>query len=223
MGNWTKIGQARGAPSSSLRPPRVPESQLDSPQPAPPDSQSAESVSKPIHGLDLTSLQRQELSFVGKPTSEALWCQAFARLRNQEPEVVSMYEHQVCSEEGVLNAAGQFAHAINQIQYSNRLRQLVVTIAGKPFKIRAISAKIIEFIGQSREFIGVAAGTEPHAALAWAEISLLLPVNINLCLSMALSIANSSDSPLIREIYVYTYNLELYVKLMHHPAELDHS
>lgn len=123
----------------------------------------------------------QELSMHERPLSEALWAQAYVTLAAKEPDVVSDYE-QYYHEQGHLGTrfepASHMDGIIRQIYSDRKTRQLVVTLAGKSFKIREIGEKIVQFIWESKDLITTAASTEPHAALAWSGVSQLLPVRL---------------------------------------------
>jgi len=51
-----------------------------------------------------------------------------------------------------------------------------VKILNKRINLHEQGEKIVEFIMWSKDLIGAAASLEPHAAIAWAGVSLLLPV-----------------------------------------------
>ena len=55
-------------------------------------------------------------------------------------------------------------------------RQLIITLVGKSIKIREYGEKLVKFVVWSKDFISSAISAEPHAALAWAGVTLLLPV-----------------------------------------------
>jgi len=58
-------------------------------------------------------------------------------------------------------------------------RQLIVTMFNKRIKVREQGDKIVKLIMWSKDLISAAASVEPHAAIAWAGVSLLLPLVLN--------------------------------------------
>ena len=55
--------------------------------------------------------------------------------------------------------------------------QLKINLGGKSFRIREIGENVINFIWESKDFVASIASIEPHAAIAWAGVSQLLPVS----------------------------------------------
>jgi N-terminal domain of NWD NACHT-NTPase len=56
--------------------------------------------------------------------------------------------------------------------------RLKIALCGKEFAIQGQVNKVVQRITCARGFIGQAVSSEPHATLAWAEVSLLLPVSL---------------------------------------------
>ena len=54
---------------------------------------------------------------------------------------------------------------------------LTYKIHGKDVDIKEITNKIVGKIITAKDFISAAASSEPHAALAWAGVCLILPVS----------------------------------------------
>ena len=65
---------------------------------------------------------------------------------------------------------------IKGLYNGRRMDQLKISLGGKSFRIREIGENIINFVSESKGFVASIASVEPHAALAWAGVSQLLPV-----------------------------------------------
>ena len=89
---------------------------------------------------------------------------------------MSAYEHYFSSDRGNSKPAERMEDIIHRLYNGRRMDQLKITLGGKSFRIREIGENIINFISESKGFIASIAITEPHAALAWAGVSQLLPV-----------------------------------------------
>lgn len=71
----------------------------------------------------------------------------------------------------------QIVECINIKLNERESHQLVVTVLKKPVNIRAQWENLIKFTIGYESLIGTAAALKPHAAIAWAGISLVLPVS----------------------------------------------
>ena len=67
---------------------------------------------------------------------------------------------------------------VRQRLHDRDLKALAIRLAGKSIRVREVGESIIGFIWQSKDFIDSVADTEPHVALAWSGVSLLLPVSV---------------------------------------------
>lgn len=56
--------------------------------------------------------------------------------------------------------------------------QLKITVGGKEVVVKDQVGKIVRTILSAKDFIGSAVSAEPHAALAWAGVLVVLPVSI---------------------------------------------
>lgn len=130
---------------------------------------------KPDPGL-FTSLHYQEFSLLEQTTSEALWSQAYSALKAKEPDIMLAYEHYFNADRGSLKPAERMEEIIHRLYNGQRMDQLKINLGGKSFRIREIGEDIINFIWESKAFVASIASVEPHAALAWAGVSQLLPV-----------------------------------------------
>ena len=114
--------------------------------------------------------------------SEALWREAYAIVRRREPDIIHEYEQALCPDLGKSTPADRLNGIVRQRLRDRDMKALVASLVGKPIKLREIGERVINFIWQSRDFIISVASTEPHVALVWSGVSLLLPVS--LCFSL---------------------------------------
>ena len=139
-------------------------------------TQSGEPKSdKPDPSL-FTSLHHQEFSLLEQTTSEALWSQAYSALKAREPDITLAYEHYLTSDRGSSKPAERMEEIIHRLYNGRRMDQLKINLGGKSFRIREIGENVINFIWESKDFVASIACIEPHAAIAWAGVSQLLPV-----------------------------------------------
>ena len=123
-----------------------------------------------------TSLHHQEFSLLDQTTSEALWSQAYSALKAKEPDITLAYEHYLNPDRGSFKPAERMEGIIHQLYNGRKMDELKIKLGGKSFRIREIGENIINFIWESKDFVTSIANVEPHAALAWAGVSQLLPV-----------------------------------------------
>ena len=123
-----------------------------------------------------TSLHHQEFSLLNQTTSEALWSQAYSALKAKEPDIILAYEHYLNPDRGSFKPAERMEGIIHQLYNGRKMDELKIKLGGKSFRIREIGENIINFIWESKDFVTSIANVEPHAALAWAGVSQLLPV-----------------------------------------------
>ena len=111
--------------------------------------------------------------------SERVWKRAYEDLKQRNEELLQDYKEKQCFENGVFQPAAYINTLIDKQLQQRRLKQWVITLSGKSFRLRGIGDKIIQFIDGSKEIVAAAAELEPHAALAWTGVSLLLPLILN--------------------------------------------
>ncbi len=56
-------------------------------------------------------------------------------------------------------------------------RQFIINLAGKSIKVREYGESIAKFVIWSEDIVSTAINAQPFAALAWAGVSILLPVS----------------------------------------------
>ena len=105
--------------------------------------------------------------------SEKLWRIAYAALKREEPSLVQDFD--TISR----RSTKRLGDILRQRVLAQDAKQLVITIMGKSVKVREIGEKIIAFVESTKDLITTATSNEPHAALAWATVSLILPVSFS--------------------------------------------
>ena len=103
----------------------------------------------------------------------SLWASAYAFLQIENPRLVQKFEHclgiSATDNDAEIDGLAQKAlEKIGEAQDSGEKHES---------SLQKYTKKAIELIIASKDFISSAASVEPHAALAWAGVSLLLPVS----------------------------------------------
>jgi hypothetical protein len=97
-----------------------------------------------------------------------LWKRAYQGLRKEDKDILSSYEKQISKHNKIL---------IDKKLRGDDITQLTLKVAGKSLRLRELGQKIISFITYSQGYIQAATSLDPHAALAWTCVSILLPVS----------------------------------------------
>ena len=111
--------------------------------------------------------------------SEKLWRNAYAALKREELSLVHDFEDALGFDTISTRSTKRLGDILRQRVLAQDAKQLVITIMGKPVKVREIGEKIIAFVESTQDLVSTATSNEPHAALAWATVSLILPVSIS--------------------------------------------
>ncbi|SPO07333.1 uncharacterized protein DNG_10027 [Cephalotrichum gorgonifer] len=128
--------------------------------PAPPTSSNAES--SPTHDVDP-------------------WRLAYGIAQEREPELLADYAKHLASLQGDTVASTDLAtprsveSTVRQLLEARDEKQWRVSLLGKDVKIREQAERLAKFFLWSDPFIKQALSAQPHAALAWCGVSLLLP------------------------------------------------
>ena len=109
--------------------------------------------------------------------SEKLWRNAYAALKMEEPSLVQDFEDALGFDTINTRSTKRLGNILRQRVLAQDAKQLVITIMGKSVKVREFGEKIIAFILSTKDLVTTATSSEPHAALAWATVSLILPVS----------------------------------------------
>jgi len=65
-------------------------------------------------------------------------------------------------------------------------RRLKITVGGEEVIVKEQVRKIVYAIISAKKFVGSVVSTEPHAALAWAGVLVVLSVRINISITFLL-------------------------------------
>jgi uncharacterized protein YlzI (FlbEa/FlbD family) len=63
--------------------------------------------------------------------------------------------------------------------------RLKITVSGKEVVVKDQVRKVVYAILSAKDFIGSAVSSEPHAALAWAGVLVILPVGIYMMIAFS--------------------------------------
>lgn len=133
--------------------------------------------SKPTNDLvPLTNLPTASLP-VGDTRPNALWDEAYKLLREKDAKL--LFAHEKLLHESLQGDQRKLElHTLVKIrleEYKNaRLR---INVCGKESVVSEKAIKFVHAILSAKDVIGAAISVEPHAALAWAGVLLILPVS----------------------------------------------
>ena len=123
-----------------------------------------------VDSVPISSLQNPALP---PWSAEALWQAAYEKLKQEEPDLAQSFE-QVSGTS--LNSVEQIHCAIRSLLDKREERQWIIAVAGKSINVRATGERLIKFILWSKGIIADGLSSQPHMALAWSGITMLLPV-----------------------------------------------
>jgi hypothetical protein len=108
---------------------------------------------------------------------KGIWKEAYEKLCKEEPELIEAFEKDLQQSPATQHQGAASLSQIVQDKITNIERsRWKVTVAGKEVTGHDKVLRIVEAIVSVKEAITAAVATEPHAALAWAGILLLLNV-----------------------------------------------
>ena len=115
------------------------------------------------------------------------WDAAYSALELREPKLIQIYRRILSSNSGLSTTPSTLSsHAQDQISLEKSLHahiedakqtRLAVKFRGREFGMRETVDKILKATIFGQSLISQAVSGEPHAALAWAGVSLLLTVS----------------------------------------------
>lgn len=146
-------------------------------------------------GAHTSSVARTELS---NSTSDSktvlelvpprdLWDEAYEALRETDIKLVERYEETILRIDQEGARLGPVGSVARQEQLSafitRRLDSIekdkqIFVVAGKKIVLQEQVDKIVRIIMFAKDFVSSAVNAEPHAALAWTGVCMLLPVSI---------------------------------------------
>lgn len=115
---------------------------------------------------------------VGLPL-DRLWAEAYEQLKVEERDMVARFAQFLTGAVGTTPNAEQIAQGIKRRLEKRESHKLMVTFSGKSTIIREQWEKLVKFVLGCEDMISTVAALEPHAAIAWAGVSLILPVSSN--------------------------------------------
>ncbi|EDN02269.1 predicted protein [Histoplasma mississippiense (nom. inval.)] len=133
-----------------------------------------------VHTQNDTPRSSQDLKL------SSLWDEAYDELRKENAKLVDAYEQDLFSIQNLGQQAPKGEDREIQLQklLNSKLQniensQMKISIHGKDVVIRDQARKVVHSILSVKDYIGSIAFAEPHAALAWAGILIILPVITN--------------------------------------------
>ncbi|KKZ62642.1 hypothetical protein EMCG_03052 [[Emmonsia] crescens] len=115
-----------------------------------------------------------------------LWDEAYSELRKEDSKLVDAYERGLFAIEDLRQKAPEGEDREIQLQklLDSKLQdiensQMKISIHGKEVVIKDQVRKVVQSILSVKNYIGTVASTEPHAALAWTGVLIILPVIAN--------------------------------------------
>ena len=116
-----------------------------------------------------------------------LWDEAYEALRETNSKIVERYEETIVRIDQEVPHLGQVGSVARQEQLSafitRRLESIEkeeksLVVAGKRFVLQEQVNRVVRIIIFAKDFVSSAVNAEPHAALAWTGVCMLLPVSI---------------------------------------------
>ena len=130
---------------------------------------------------------------------KSLWDEAYNRLQHEHPEELDAYAKDLLASNSQVSGntsvqpsvhsargedrAQQLKNLVNDKLDAIQKAQLTVTIRGEKIVVKDKVREIVHTIISFKDFIGTAVSAEPHAALAWAGVVIILPVSSPNCSS----------------------------------------
>ena len=117
-----------------------------------------------------------------------LWDEAYEVLRGTDSKLVEQYEETIMQENqdnthlapvGSLARQEQLSAVVTRRLDSIEKDQKSFIVAGKRVVLQEQLNKFVRVVMFARNFVSQAVSAEPHAALAWAGVCVLLPVSID--------------------------------------------
>ena len=137
------------------------------------------------------------------------WDEAYKTLRGVNSKLVEQYEESIMRIDqedahlapvGSLTRHEQLSAVITRRLDDIEKDQKGFTMAGRRILVQEQMDKLVQMVLFAKDFVSSAVNAEPHAALAWAGVCVLLPVSIEkffrlLCLSLRFH--QSKESPFL--------------------------
>ena len=129
-------------------------------------------TSRPPFGMGMSQSKHKDL-----------WDEAYKKLESENPNLFKKYTRYVVAIEDIQQE--EMTYDIDQLENDQRELHLASLIKKRVQKIREeewptatlVYKKTVGMVLFAKNFIAETASSEPHAALAWAGVSMLLPVS----------------------------------------------
>ncbi|OCK75173.1 hypothetical protein K432DRAFT_274329, partial [Lepidopterella palustris CBS 459.81] len=117
-----------------------------------------------------------------------LWDEAYNVLREKDAKLIDAYEKDLLTSQNPHQQADGVGGADRQVQLQELVNhklqgmqnaQLKIVVSGKEVVVKEQVRKVVHAILSAKDFIGSAVSAEPHAALAWAGVLVVLPILLN--------------------------------------------
>lgn len=125
---------------------------------------------------------------------KSLWDGAYSRLQDKHPKQMDAYQKDLLASDSQISANAKVQLSANCARGEARAQQLenlvknkldaiqkaqlTVTVGGEAIIVKDQVRKVVHTILSFKDFIGTAISAEPHAALAWAGVVIILPVSV---------------------------------------------
>jgi hypothetical protein len=111
-----------------------------------------------------------------------LWDEAYNKLGRDQPKLFERYKRIVASDGETATSPSidldNFDSEHREQYLANRIEKRLQKIQNQEWSTAGeIYKKIVKTVQFAKDFVGQAVSNEPHAALAWAGVSMLLPVS----------------------------------------------
>jgi hypothetical protein len=208
-------------------------------------SQSSPSFQEalPARPLSAARVTLPRLDALSEPDPDpSLWNCAYNALRDEQPKMVNTYETLLSAEIDTTSSVSprsqdqteETEHTINRISKDASLRQKQLTtilnqglqngdkttcrIFGHEFILRDQIANAARFVQVFNKLVSEAVKTSPEASVAWAGVSVILPVLTN---PSAAEGANMDGLAYVTSRASYYVQLEPILRTKHNPAKLQ--
>jgi hypothetical protein len=155
-----------------------------------PAEQGAPSVARPVDSIPTpppscpAQPTASDAADISPTTDIKPWARAYEVFEERQPELAGDYKKHLDS---VLNNSAAGVDLTNTQSVQRTMKQLlevrekekwVVPFMGKDIKIREQAERLVKFLLWFDPIVKNAVSAQPHAALAWTGVSLLLPVSV---------------------------------------------
>ncbi|EEQ83837.2 WD domain-containing protein [Blastomyces dermatitidis ER-3] len=138
------------------------------------------------HTLEVVSIQNEAPKPIQDLNLNSLWDEAYDELRKEDAKLVDAYERDLLAIQDLEQRAPEGDDREMQLQklLNSKLQdiehsQMRISIHGKDVVIKDQVRKVVHSILSVKDYIGTVASVEPHAALVWTGVMIILPAIAN--------------------------------------------